>query len=133
MHNFEILKHASLRKANSLQLIEKWTLEMEYQCSLDRTPIWRESCRAGCPVGAQKQHHLYCLTVHWEFLIIPSVSGKRECNITKEQSGAGCKKGCLPQPFMDAQKLQQRISRRDFIHLLVYKIYMYIQVLSYYV
>lgn len=51
MHNFEVLKSdASLRKADSFQVIEKWSLEMELQCTLDRTiSIRRDSCRAGDP------------------------------------------------------------------------------------
>lgn len=71
MHNFEVLKQAaSLRKADSFQAIEKWTLEMELQCSLDRTiPIWRDSCSVGrplqTPLGAQKQHRFCCLTLQW--------------------------------------------------------------------
>lgn len=94
MHNFEVLKHdASLRKANSLQLMGKWTLEMEYHCSLDRTiPIWRDSCRvpllpdsSWCTEAAS--FVIICLTVHWEFLVIPPVPGKRGCNISKQQSG----------------------------------------------
>lgn len=53
MHNFEVLKQAasSLRKADSLQAIEKRTLQMELQCSLDRTmPVWRDSCSVGHPL-----------------------------------------------------------------------------------
>lgn len=65
------------------------------------------------PAGTQKQQHCCCWTVHWGLLIIPPVPGNRECNSTKEQAGTGCKKGFLPQPFMDAQKLLQSTTRRD--------------------